>query len=388
RSWLDECLDQHEECPKNLSSILPTRVLDLGLSNAGSDRTVKLHNSCGGQGSYVALSYCWGGPQFMTVKANVVESYEGLPIHRLAKSIQDAIFVTRQLGIRYLWVDALCIIQDCLEDKYREIGKMSSIYKNATLTISVARSKTCHDGFLHDNEELKTWLRRAYRLQCRLPEDLGNIYLAERSKLKSKKEPIDLRTWTLQESWLSPRLLIYSSSHLLWRCLSATAGDGTCTPCSPTLTRSDSEFEEGHLFHTNFHLQWNDLVHEATSRNLSVDSDKLPALSGIATELASRNDDVYLAGLWKSNLISGLLWCQGSRWCMSSSSIPASKPAVSRAPTWSWVSVNGSVDLNNAATRHATQSCVHTCEISLASAETPFGEVKGGVLDITAPIKR
>ena len=72
----------------------------------------------------------------------------GVATSTLPATIQDAIIVTRKLGLRYLWVDALCIFQDSTSDKDAEIAKMDQIYQNARLTISAASAEKCQDGFL------------------------------------------------------------------------------------------------------------------------------------------------------------------------------------------------------------------------------------------------
>lgn len=80
----------------------------------------------------MALSYCWGGSQRMTTtKQTLGDLSERIPLLELPQSLQDAVFVTRQMGIRYLWVDALCIIQDCEQDKDEQTQHMEVIYQRA-----------------------------------------------------------------------------------------------------------------------------------------------------------------------------------------------------------------------------------------------------------------
>lgn len=73
-----------------------------------------------------------------------------LPIEALSKSIRDAIVITCDLGFRYLWVGALCIVQDDVDDKISEINNMGLVYRKATLTIAVAYSDSASEGFLTD----------------------------------------------------------------------------------------------------------------------------------------------------------------------------------------------------------------------------------------------
>jgi len=73
--------------------------------------------------------------QVTTTKANLDEYMNAIPVDKLGLTIQDAIETTRRLGFRYIWVDALCIVQDDAEQTACEIKQMSSIYKNATAVI-------------------------------------------------------------------------------------------------------------------------------------------------------------------------------------------------------------------------------------------------------------
>lgn len=110
-----ECEQNHEDCPKAGIPQLPTRVLDIGTESTG----IKLVNSEGGFGRYVALSHCWGPPTNPPIKTlfnNIKERLQGIDFHDLTKVFQDATVLTRLLGIRYIWIDALCIIQDSKED--------------------------------------------------------------------------------------------------------------------------------------------------------------------------------------------------------------------------------------------------------------------------------
>jgi hypothetical protein len=100
--------------------------------------------------SYTALSYCWGSQGFIkTTRATLTHWMTDLPWALLPKTIQDAIVVTHELGLCYLWVDALCIVQDDEEEKAREISTMNRIFSEAQVTIATARASHVYEGFLH-----------------------------------------------------------------------------------------------------------------------------------------------------------------------------------------------------------------------------------------------
>jgi len=147
---LETCLSNHEECEKPRPSQLPTRLLLL--DNDVPDRVFVHECKAGERGNYVALSYCWGlTVQTKLLMTNVDDfSTKGIEVRALPKTIEDSIIATRKLGIKYLWIDSLCIIQDSIEDKDKEIVSMAGIYKNATITISAAATTDCGQGFLED----------------------------------------------------------------------------------------------------------------------------------------------------------------------------------------------------------------------------------------------
>ncbi|KIJ52112.1 hypothetical protein M422DRAFT_58761 [Sphaerobolus stellatus SS14] len=129
------CVDKHDKCPKPQSTILPDRVID-----CSDTKRAKIVLTRGTKGSYATLSYVWGGPQPMTTTENIDEYVKnGLEVSKYPQTIQDAIVATHNLGQRYLWIDAFCIIQDSKEDKARQLGMMRDIYRNAHVIVMVVR---------------------------------------------------------------------------------------------------------------------------------------------------------------------------------------------------------------------------------------------------------
>ncbi|EGN94889.1 hypothetical protein SERLA73DRAFT_187983, partial [Serpula lacrymans var. lacrymans S7.3] len=127
-----ECTRHHDSCPKPDQTILPTRVIDCSEPNRPKMVICT-------QGSYVALSYVWGETQPYSTTANIDSLVrDGLDIEKLPKTIKDAILSTCRLGLRYLWIDAFCILQDSRKDKNREIRQMRRIYRDAYVTIVAA----------------------------------------------------------------------------------------------------------------------------------------------------------------------------------------------------------------------------------------------------------
>lgn len=137
--WLHNCLENHEKCHNTKASTLPSRVIDIG--DDSFNRDIRLVSTGGSTGVYTALSHCWGKTQIITSTRSSRSQWEkNVPWDRLSKTFQDAITVTRRLGVPYIWIDSLCITQDDEDDWQIESQKMSAIYEGALLVISATLS--------------------------------------------------------------------------------------------------------------------------------------------------------------------------------------------------------------------------------------------------------
>lgn len=150
KSWLDTCILHHPGCSNSpVISKLPTRVLDVGLPGTNPDPSL-FTPPLGYKDSYIALSYCWGNSdsKFVLSKQKADLPRPRFPFRSLPKTLQDAVTITRKLGFRFLWIDALCIIQegDNGADFLRESVTMSQVYGNAALTIAAAGASDVHEG--------------------------------------------------------------------------------------------------------------------------------------------------------------------------------------------------------------------------------------------------
>jgi hypothetical protein len=116
KDWISTCCQYHSpsDCPCHIDGVLPTRVVDVGSSR---DSVVSLNVSTSMRGTYIALSHVWGGQIHNKLNMKQLEEWtRGIDVCTLPRSFQDAITVTRELGFRYIWIDALCIVQDSPRD--------------------------------------------------------------------------------------------------------------------------------------------------------------------------------------------------------------------------------------------------------------------------------
>ncbi|KAF8858560.1 HET-domain-containing protein [Acephala macrosclerotiorum] len=141
-----------------------------------------------------------------------------IPLKALPKTFSEAIKATRKLGVRYIWIDSLCIIQDSLEDWQRESVLMGKVYSNCLCTIAAADSKDCHGGLIQAPEGyavLRSWSKD--------DSDTGML-LKPTVQLWDKvleASPFNRRGWTLQERELSPRILYFTKDTMHFECREA-----------------------------------------------------------------------------------------------------------------------------------------------------------------------
>ncbi|KAH8665315.1 heterokaryon incompatibility protein-domain-containing protein [Ilyonectria robusta] len=396
RGWIETCERDHADCRAKGPTPLPTRVLEI--SGVGADDiAIRLHETGGEGGRYVALSYVWGDPtkQYTTIQSNLAAHKNGIIFEDLPHVVGEAAVCAQQLGIKYLWVDALCIVQDSSEDKAREIAAMAQVYKNAWVTVVAAKSTGASESFTEprpdiqglpgtcfnmgmivpkDVKGLLAWIdghrknpeyRESldYRDQVKMlfettpwfadedawEDDLSTVWLAGKAAARDKRdlidapsidaEPISKRGWTLQESWLSRRMLIYGSGQTLWQCGEGNKADGGQAPYqyqtfkrhhfSPPLDSVNTE---------RFSSIWRDLVQDFSKRQLGDPADKLNALQGIVHELEEETGDEYFGGIWKGNPIAGLSWYQNAT--NKDPDLMVFTPART-CPSWSWAKVDG-----------------------------------------------
>lgn len=322
----------------------------------------------------MTLSHCWGSSRpLTTTKSTLKEREQLISMESLPPTFRDAVIITRNLGFKYLWIDSLCILQDSVEDWQIESSRMQGVYKQSFLTINAAGASSDEGGCFISRP-------RAQPVQLPLSDCTGNVYVTEYIDdiPLMKREILDSRAWCLQETALSPRLLVYGTRMLGWLCNSgqvlceqsrepfAIDGAPRLIPRLPAV--GDDE--------TALRAKWNVIVEDYSSRHLTFAKDKFPALSGLAQEFQIRLRDTYTAGLWKNNLIDDLQW---------KPSASVTRPALYRGPSWSWASLEGQIKLRTQkSNQEELVAEILEVQVELAGPDK-CGEVSCGVLEISGP---
>lgn len=407
KKWLDECIENHKYCSTlhKQIKILPTRVIDVGSSTANPRLCLK--GSVPGR--WTALSYTWGGASsFILNQKSLTRLENGLPLEEFPATIRDAIIATRALGIEYLWVDSLCIFQDSPEDWSHEAPKMDDVYNHAEVVIAATVSLNVNSGLFKIRSQIHS---------CHLPwktpqepdDDCTQQYVGVQPYFDYFRDHLDIenyqwatRGWTMQEDLLASRLLSYTRGQIGWECPSAliteSGGDDRSTRNRPSARQGASSRFKRIATHvlagdvskskledtTNLYSIWYGLLHYYSRRNLTVASDRLAALAGFASRMQIVLRDEYCAGLWKGDLIRGLLWNHGRHHGAGYPSVDdkGGLRGENIGPSWSWASLEGELD----SWPHEVVSVAEVIDIHADALDgNNFSRVNGGRLVIAAP---
>ncbi|KAH8585613.1 heterokaryon incompatibility protein-domain-containing protein [Bisporella sp. PMI_857] len=384
KGWLRRCASDHPTCPALIDRQLPTRVVDVG----SEENAPRLLLSEGRYGQWVALSHCWGKTLALKTELKNLEKHcKELPLYDLPATFQDAIVITRSLGIPFLWIDALCIIQDSTEDLTVESGKMGYVYENAALTIAAEASENSTIGISKSTNRTRQVLQPMARCRSHIHGVEGSLYFRKAFGNSLDRGPLSRRAWTIQEEVLSPRLLRFAERQLLWRCLnehwreelpSDQVNIDFYTPCL--------EFRNGFIKSNRGRTPKMNPYYKKTPLKFW-----LVAIGGIAKELqqSMAESNSYYAGLWLHDIYRALVW------------FPYEAGAVRQtnyiAPSWSWASISFKGNIRRSAASFAaaypdnldgrSTPLAVIVKVSVSNVNRdPFGQVKeGAFVEIHAP---
>ncbi|KAM7208569.1 Heterokaryon incompatibility protein (HET) domain containing protein [Naviculisporaceae sp. PSN 640] len=315
--WLNECEHSHQRCGAGRSVPPPGRLLDLKAIPGKQDVRL-LEIDTGETITYACLSHCWGkDPMPVRTTTQTMKDYskEGISWEALPRTFQDAATITRRLGIRYLWIDSLCIIQDSVPDWEDQSGKMADIYRNSYITIAAASSADFRGGcfstdllgdlcFEITEEESPPAPGRTTPVAVRHCK--GAAQLTETDHI-TQVYPLLTRAWVYQERILSRRVLYCNRSEPQFECRESV----TCecgkrfiaphphpkTPAGNSTMRTikkqyaevmDRLGDSARLSRAQLSQHWNLVVMQYSVLSLTYPTDTLPALSGCAKDLAKR----------------------------------------------------------------------------------------------------
>ncbi|CVK98890.1 related to protein TOL [Fusarium mangiferae] len=407
KGWIDTCEAEHDHCAQQHSTGLPKRVLKIANDNISLYISQKKDVPTEDQ-RYVALSYRWGNDLPLKLTQNTLGDFiKGYPISKLPDTLQDAVRISRNLGFKFIWIDALCIVQDDENDWVEQSALMADIYQHSSLNLCAADSAGCGSGMVEMAAphlmEITTAVTQSADTGSRETVVLvgGPISTAiidwDRCGLLS-------RGWVFQEGLCSPRGLYVSRRHgLFWDCgamidmidrrESISTGDFDHAFNPRTERRSFLSLTKNANRHSmavrDFSFTWYDWMELYTSRYLTRKTDRLPAVAGMASYVASLSGMKYKAGLWEEDILRGLMWRRGSS--------RHAKRVPGGAPTWSWASITGPVYYDEFFTMRVNHrgKIDHCAELDLDIMDTTieeeqpgtFGNVRRGEIKASGVLK-
>ncbi|UPK92356.1 hypothetical protein LCI18_003291 [Fusarium solani-melongenae] len=370
--WIKTCCQDHASCnlPHGQTSPskhmekppLPNRVIDVGVKGASPRLYVpKLEQGSPVFSDYLILSYRWGKGNLnaRTTRHNFEQRRAKINLQELSQTIIDAIDVTRAMGQRYLFVDAICIIQhnqgEDATDWLAEAPLMGRYYQNAVCTIAATGAYDSDDGFLTERPGELYHVPPVLLARYNNPEQPAQEIYADPSsplwQANVTNTPLYDRGWTLQERSLSNRIIHFGRDAVFWECVELQASEGF--PKGVPQNNPDTSDNRSHqqLLRSKDTSReqalgeyWFQLVREYSSMDFTYFHDRLVAIQGVADRTRLFFPDTYVCGHFVSQFILSLAWHGTGSICTE---IERSK----MGPSWSWASSKmsrvGFAHLNN-----------------------------------------
>jgi hypothetical protein len=355
RDSLEHCATQCH--PWSPSDFLPTRLIRIApKTKTGGELQLIRSEELTGKIKYASLSYCWGSRedaayQPTTNLANVQVRMEGFGVHEMSPVVRDAVKICRLLQLEYLWVDALCILQgqdpQDREDWAKESRTMVDVYRNAYITLCIASTTSCRQSFLAPRiikegicvpiktSDSEDELGSSYDI---IPYD-GHFDSQDMSRYAGEVSNSQWysRGWVWQEMKFSPRLLIFAPTFVFFECASSQrCENGFTTSFSEKTERRVGGAAQQILEKRPFDF-WQIAVENFSSKQLTFERDKLPALAGLTSEVARITSGYYMAGLWRENIHKDLFFEVKDRERSTMDRIKTlSAETYAGGPSWSW----------------------------------------------------
>lgn len=431
RQWFTNCsphVPGHSKCHEGVreaTSVTPSRLVDV-MAGEGRDQ-IRLTVSPKEREPlpYITLSYSWGGvdqDKLHLLRKDTLKAYqERIPDEHLPVLFKDAIDVVRRLNFRYIWIDAYCIIQQDPDDFQIEAARMGEIYRHAALNIAAGGAQNINSQLIgHRDPTLVNicqirldWENLAVQVGRSSDKpnwSVGSYFVFGANYIQGEilETPLNRRAWVLQEQQLSPRILHFGKNQVFWRCWGELGEMPQACEAFPKGTPVAPGFQRAHQFGLqtvlpenvrqtmglDMHQQWDQLVMAYARCNITLETDRLVAISGLAASFAkvlNQDNSDYAAGLWRCGLPLSLCW-QVDVFPLTWGE-PPSRYKKFVAPSWSWASVKSYIRFPDPVGIKALLEqgfevkclCSDDFEITMehVSRENPYGQVKSGQISFS-----
>ncbi len=429
--WLESCRENHDRCRKRFRDsnhrglFYPSRLVYVGTSNNDSVRLIDTAEVAP-TGPYMTLSHRW--PEDASRYTQLREDNLGflkiqIETKSLSRTFQDAINCTWSLGVKYLWIDSLCILQDSKADWETESATMADIYSHSYCNISATADECKEHGLFHPKRPMRSGHARVRArwighppgavqdqpaAQPQASSSHGEEYVLFDREFWAKrvdKQELFSRGWVFQEQQLARRIIHFGPDQLLWECRQQRACE-TYPSGLPQVEMGWGEQLKGDFqvatlvkgalaqptlpgFYPSWHLSpwvaWQKIVEVYSGLNLTKGEDRLVAIAGVAQTYRDLYSGHYVAGHWDEALLPSLIWSiPPNSHAQSCPLAKVQRPEWSRkpaylAPSWSWASVDGPVSVLGYETALEARHAVEIVRASaICSGNGPFGLITGG----------
>lgn len=235
KGWIDVCHSHHNH---NCGNYGDASVEDMRLRpyfGVVDVQDMKL-TSLPRDSIYVALSYTWGkAAVFATTKAHIKSLQEPNGVLKymdhIPRAVKEAIELVRYLGLRYIWVDSLCIVQDSRDSLWLNLNMMDQIYGNSHFTLCAADNPDATAGLVALHRSMRNAeekIQVPQRLKQRIEEYAPGVRLmvSQLTEIYVQKTRWSTRGWTFQERVLSTRCLIFAQGQVFFQCRSTAMSEG------------------------------------------------------------------------------------------------------------------------------------------------------------------
>lgn len=386
--WLRECETTHMRCAQRRverSRQTPTRLLQVQPFKSSPKVYLRQAAQIPKDARYTTLSHCWGQYMPFKLETNTMqECLDGINVDRFPPTFQQAIMLTKSLGIEYIWIDSLCIIQDDVTDWANECTRMTSVYVNSFINIGANAAGDSRGGLFQQrcwksvNPLLvpltyvpASWHRKSVVLWPN--PGIGTLL---------DHAPLGDRGWVVQERLLAPRTVHFLKHKVIWECDECQASETDATGKLEDQYFSERAYLAVPVAPGNgpahrirqFLNTWADVVKLYSTSKLSVATDKLVALSGVAKYMFENRQDnralQYYAGHWSQDFELQLTW--STSYYSTGSLSTGSRSQTYVAPSWSWASYNGEVSFPRP---DSETSLAQLINIQTFPQSDPFGAV-------------
>jgi hypothetical protein len=375
REWIRTCAEQHDFCKGLISQrsqqkFRPKRLLELDAAwDSVYLREDDYFDAAAAVVTYTTVSHCWGAelPRRLTTENTAQFSASGIALADLSRTHQEAVKASLDLGIRFIWIDSLCIQQNSDNDWLEQSSQMHQIYSNSYCNIAATASVNGSGGCFRSRNVLS--LRPVeftfdFPAEGNEPRRDGSFYLADAGVWwnRFERQPLHRRAWVLQERLLAPRVLHFDMDQIAWECSELVAnerfplGVGLLLENRRWMPRFSIDPEMYTKLEANAPGQalsqiWQPVVRNYTSLHITKWSDRLIALAGVAETIKASLGWDYVAGLFTINIQTQLLWQVIRKGDLTRLHDPTqlerrpTRPSPTVAPSWSWLSLDAPVDL-------------------------------------------